>query len=301
MKKLPIATLALFLSIPSAALAAVPPTLAFSARIGDNGRPVTGDHTVTFAVWNCDGSDPLTCVDTTNRLWMETQTLAVNDGVLSAALGADVTNPLPAFTGVPLWIEVTFDGTVFNPRMPIHSAPFAFRTAEADHAATATTATNATNATNAANAAAVPWTGVTGVPANVANPPRAALSATGQITAVGSTCTNYASGAVTITAPTAGRIIVRGTAMIQVNHTVGITDQVFYYVGSTPTDCTWDYGSQPVVMPAAAATGTYYSATHPMAYYNVAAGTYTFYLNGIRTSGAQTFWWGAMSAEFFPN
>ncbi len=146
MKKASIASLlALLLSVPVVTTAAVPQTLAFSARIADNGKPVTGSHTVKFAIWDCDGSAPSTCVDPTNVLWSETQTLNVSDGVLSTVLGADTTtpNPLPAsiFNGNPLFVEVTFDGTVFSPRMAIHSVPYAFR------------------------ADAVPWTGVIGRPA----------------------------------------------------------------------------------------------------------------------------------------
>lgn len=141
-------TLALFLSLPLAASAAVPTTLAFSARIGDNGRPVTGNHTVKFAFWDCDGSNPATCVDPTDVLWSETQTLTVSDGVLNAVLGADTTtpNPIPfaVYAGGPVFLEVTFDGVAFSPRMSIHSVPFAIHAGVADIAG------------------AVPWAGVIG-------------------------------------------------------------------------------------------------------------------------------------------
>ena len=151
MKKLSLVSLfALCLSLPFAAAAAVPGTLAFSARIADSGKPVTGSHTVKFAFWDCDGSDPSTCVDPTNVLWSETQTLTVSDGVLSAVLGADTTtpNPLPPpiFNGAPMFLEVTFDGTAFTPRMPVHSVPYAFRAAAADTAVAADYATDAAHA-----------------------------------------------------------------------------------------------------------------------------------------------------------
>lgn len=135
MKKLSLVSLlALCLSLPLAAAAAVPGTLAFSARIADAGAPVTGNHTVKFTFWDCDGTDPVTCVDPTNVLWTETQTLTVTDGVLPAVLGADSANMLPTaiFNGLPLFLEVTFDGTAFSPRMPVHSVPYAFRAATAD-------------------------------------------------------------------------------------------------------------------------------------------------------------------------
>ncbi len=171
MKKARIASLlALVLSLPGLAAAAVPQTMSFSARIADNGRPVTGSHTVKFAFWDCDGSAPLTCVDPANVLWSETQTLTVSDGVVTTVLGADTTtpNPLPAaiFNGGPLFLEVTFDGTAFSPRMAVHSVPYALRAAEADHATTANSATSAGSATTAGS---VPWGGITGMPVGLSD------------------------------------------------------------------------------------------------------------------------------------
>ena len=140
MKKASTASLfALLLSLPAVAAAAVPQTLAFSARIADNGRPVTGSHTVKFTFWDCDGTNPATCVDPTNVLWKETQTLTATDGVITAVLGADTTtpNPLPPaiFNGGPLFLEVTFDGTAFTPRMTINSVPYAIRSGVVDSVA----------------------------------------------------------------------------------------------------------------------------------------------------------------------
>ncbi len=137
MKNSSIASLvALLLALPPAALAAIPQTLSFQARIADNGQPVTGPHGVKFTFWDCDGSDPLTCVDPTNVIWTETQTITVSDGILSAVLGADTTtpNPLPpsAFNGAPLFLEVTFDGTAMSPRMAVHAVPYAFRARTSD-------------------------------------------------------------------------------------------------------------------------------------------------------------------------
>lgn len=155
MKKLSLVSLlALCLSLPLSAAAAVPGTLAFTARIADNGRPVTGSHTVKFTIWDCDGSNPGTCVDPTNVLWAETQPLTVTDGVLSAVLGADAANllPLGIFNGAPMFVEVTFDGTAFTPRMPVHSVPYAFHAAVADSAAVANS---------------VPFTGITGRTGNL--------------------------------------------------------------------------------------------------------------------------------------
>ncbi len=135
MKKASFASLiALFLSVPAAAIAAVPQTIGFQARIADDGRPVTGSHSVRFAFWDCDGTNPATCVDPANVLWQETQTLTVADGVLTAVLGAEVPNPFPGglFGGAPLFLQVTFDGTPLSPRMAVQSVPYALRAAVAE-------------------------------------------------------------------------------------------------------------------------------------------------------------------------
>jgi hypothetical protein len=59
---------------------AVPSTVSFSARIADSGRPVTGEHTFVFKLWN--GPDPTTAVS----LWEETEQLVVSDGVVADPL-----------------------------------------------------------------------------------------------------------------------------------------------------------------------------------------------------------------------
>lgn len=161
MKKASLASLiALFLSLPAATLAAVPQTISFQARIGDNGRPVTGSHSVKFAFWDCDGSNPATCVDPANVLWTETQPLTVSDGVLTAVLGADPANLLSAaiFNGLPLFLEVTFDGTAFTPRMAVHTVPYAVRASVAENL-------QCSGCVQDAEIASVSFAKVTGVPA----------------------------------------------------------------------------------------------------------------------------------------
>lgn len=122
--------------LPCAAVAQVPlnQTLAFSARIADAGRPVTGTHGFTFSIWRVEsGGDPTIGVD---LLWTEAQTLTVNDGVVAAALGADATTPnafpVGLFDGSDRWIEVAMDGVVFGPRMAVRAVPYAMRAAVAD-------------------------------------------------------------------------------------------------------------------------------------------------------------------------
>ncbi len=114
--------LASLLLSPVLALAAVPSTVAFSARVADNGSPVTGSQSFTFVLWN----DPTAGT----AVWTEgPRSITVNDGVVATSLG-DVANggvALPAFNGsTPLWLEVTMGTTVFAPRMAIQTVPYAF-------------------------------------------------------------------------------------------------------------------------------------------------------------------------------
>lgn len=270
MKKAWIASLlALLLSLPVAAAAAVPQTLNFSARIADNGRPVTGSHTVKFAFWDCDGSDPLTCVDPANVLWSETQTLTVSDGVVSAVLGADTTtpNPLPLtiFNGAPLFLEVTFDGTAFSPRMTLHSVPYALQ---------------------------------------AGNVPRIATSSTTLSSTITAACTNHLS--VSIVAPQAGNVLVTTTAWVEHSHVTGVADADYISLGTSATDCFSDSNRQFAYSASGLPSGF---TVVPMNLHRVfpvpGPGTYTFYLNGIAAqgdgSGTDRFFQSRITAVFYAN
>ena len=132
-----------------------------------------------------------------------------------------------------------------------------------------------------------------------------ATSQSSATTAIAATCTNYAGGSVTITAPVAGRVIVRANTELQWNHTVGTYDQVELFIGTTATDCTAapGFSTYPTV-PASAPTGSDdYPWTNPFGVFTVTPGTKTFFLNGIRQAGSTTvnFYWSGMEAIFVPN
>jgi hypothetical protein len=131
---------------PVLALAAVPSTVGFAARVADNGQPVTGTKSFTFKLWNVSTGG----TEGTDDIWIEgPRNIAVNDGVVATVLG-DVANggtALPAFNNtLPLWLEVTMGSTTFSPRIALQSVPYAFRAAVADsigcQTITATTAIN---------------------------------------------------------------------------------------------------------------------------------------------------------------
>lgn len=146
-RKLQKLTLASLFLAPALALAAVPGTVAFSARIADGGRPVTGSQSFTFKLWTVETGGTAGVED----VWTEgPRGITVSDGVVSTALG-DPANGAPAlapfFTGADLFLEVTMGSTVF-PRFKIQSVPYAMRAGVADSA---------------------PWSGITGVPGGFAD------------------------------------------------------------------------------------------------------------------------------------
>jgi hypothetical protein len=120
---------ALLVLAPMAASAAVPGTISFTGRVADAGAPVTGDHTLTFKLFD----DPATGTE----LWTETKTVTVQDGVLAVALGEATALSPGLFNGSPLYLEVTVDATVMSPRMAIQSVPYAIKAGTADVALSA--------------------------------------------------------------------------------------------------------------------------------------------------------------------
>jgi len=121
---------------------------------------------------------------------------------------------------------------------------------------------------------------------------------------IASTCTNYLS--VTITTPAAGNVAVEATNWIMLNHTTGTEDTARVFIGSTTTDCSDVTGSWVGTIPAGIATTAQISQTaSPRSVFTVSgAGTYTYYLNGYMTPGADLndrFWYARLFATYYPN
>lgn len=109
---------------------AVPSTIAFQGFLADaSGLPIEGAVALDLALYNTalGGS----------AIWSEHQAgVTVSEGVFAVALGH--VNPLTMdlFDGSPLWLGVDVDSTGELPRTSLQTAPFAFRAAVADSAAT---------------------------------------------------------------------------------------------------------------------------------------------------------------------
>ena len=108
------------------ALAGVPSTLSFSARLVDDkkGDAVTGAHHLKFELFDKDAGGA--------SVWKEEHDEMIDDGVLLTELGG--TKPLDGsvFDGRKLYLEITLDTTVMDPRVAIDAVPYAIHAANAD-------------------------------------------------------------------------------------------------------------------------------------------------------------------------
>jgi hypothetical protein len=122
--------LAVFLLGSPLVARAVPSTVAFSARLADNGKPITGSHSFVFKFFDAPTGG--------TELWGSMPadapvSLTVTDGVVTYALGTD--NAIPTdvvFNGLPVFLEVSFDGATLSPRVAIQTVPYAFHAGTAD-------------------------------------------------------------------------------------------------------------------------------------------------------------------------
>jgi hypothetical protein len=125
MKRLALAAL---LAMLSTAHAEVPSTVSFTARLVDDqtGAALTGSHNVRFRLFDLETGGA--------ALWTETVDTEVEDGLVFHDLGS--VEPLgPVFDGKKLFLEVTLDDVVMDPRVGIGSVPYAVRANEAANAA----------------------------------------------------------------------------------------------------------------------------------------------------------------------
>jgi len=131
------------------------------------------------------------------------------------------------------------------------------------------------------------------------------ISSTGSTTTIGTACTNYAGGLVSITVPSNGYVFVQAQLWMLISHTAGTDDSGFVGIGSTPTDCGSPYNLWPFFIPAADVTNP---AQRVPAFaqraFVVAAGTSTFYLNAYMQVGqdaADRLWFANMVVMFYPS
>ena len=112
---LTVSFLILNITIAGSLAGEIPRLISFQGKMVENGTPVTGPEDITFTI----GS------------WTETQTVDINDGLYSVALG--VVNPLPdeVFEAENVALRVVVNGTTLSQTV-ILSVPYALRAVNAD-------------------------------------------------------------------------------------------------------------------------------------------------------------------------
>ncbi len=112
---------------------AVPVTTGFTARIQDASGPIDGPVNLSFAIYDRATGGTL--------IWQETHTgVTADQGLVFVSLGSvsPSTNGLDesVFTGDAMFLEVSVNGDVQSPRVPILSVPYAVHAATADRLGT---------------------------------------------------------------------------------------------------------------------------------------------------------------------
>jgi hypothetical protein len=120
---------------------------------------------------------------------------------------------------------------------------------------------------------------------------------------VPSSCASVPGAALTLDAPVAGTVVVRGVIRSELQHTPGAADALRFGISQAAYDCSFPTLSGAVV--ASALPGdVYVSSDDVLASFPVAAGVQQFSLNAVMTSGASSFdritgW--SLEATFHPN
>ena len=122
-------TTCLALAALAGTAAAVPTTLSFTARLTDGATPVEGPVDLHVAVFDAPTAGTM--------VWEETHAgVVASRGLVYASLGGvdPVNNGIDAsvFGGAAMYIELTVDGDVLSPRIPVASVPYAVKAGVAE-------------------------------------------------------------------------------------------------------------------------------------------------------------------------
>ncbi|HEY5948200.1 MAG TPA: hypothetical protein VIV40_22040 [Kofleriaceae bacterium] len=129
--RLHVIVLALLAAIVSLAEAAVPTTVTFTARLVDDasGEALTGSHQSVFTLYDAPTGG--------NVMWSESHEITPDDGMIYIDLGSQQALNDTVFSGKQLFLQVSLDGTLLEPRISLSSVPYAMRSQSSDKAADA--------------------------------------------------------------------------------------------------------------------------------------------------------------------
>jgi hypothetical protein len=100
----------------------------YQGRLTDaSGNPINGNKSITFRFW-----DHETSPSSLDKVFEETRTVAVTNGLLNVDIGALSTDTTTGRSGIdpsvftrPLWLELVVDGQTLSPRQKLLGAPYA--------------------------------------------------------------------------------------------------------------------------------------------------------------------------------
>lgn len=123
-------------------------------------------------------------------------------------------------------------------------------------------------------------------------------------TQIGAACTQYTGMEVTINVPSAGFVVISAMVVEIIDHTNGIRDNHWVKIGTTAGDCIADDWLGLITIDADLPNDLKWPTTSLQRVDSVVAGAYTYYVNGIMTTGASAgdeFYNGSIVAVFYPS
>lgn len=117
-------------------------------------------------------------------------------------------------------------------------------------------------------------------------------------------CVAYSGLEVTIDTPVSGTVVVHANVQVDVNHVAGTVSEVNVIIGTSPTDCSADWGYDTFVFVDSVVPTQRMLPTVPVSQVlEVGPGVHSFYITGYKTSGAGTyaFFYAGMDAVFYPD
>lgn len=283
------------MATPSAAT--TPEAVLYRGTLTDQGEPAAnGGYDMHFRLYDA-------AVDGTLLGELELLNVSVTQGAFEVDIGS-LFSASSASAYLEIAVRAPGDGSFETlPRVRLGAVPYAVRASYADVAELAQS---------------VDWSGVLNAPELLEGPagpagdtgpegpqgPQGPQGPAGPQGETGLPC-----GAVSITVPSAGKILVRANANLRLKHNQGTRDGLEVGIGSTPTQCGTSYDKHQYVIPAAWPSHgrEAYTALIERVFEVDAAGTYTYYLNGRMSPGAETgsdadqFWYASMTAQYFPD
>jgi len=130
-----------------------------------------------------------------------------------------------------------------------------------------------------------------------------AIARTTAATLVTNVCANHTGAIVEIVAPAPGKVLVRASVQLQINHTMGALDIVQMHIGTSPTDCSGPFGDSFYARMQPEPTGIYFPIVPISRLFTVpTAGTYFYFVNAFAASSFDdSLSYTGIQATYHPN